>query len=206
MDTSTSAYRLMELIAISGECSPRVLAHLHLSGSYGEKLITRLKKEGHIRTHYKDGLRGYRLTSRGEKAPSGRKPCPLLLLPLRQLRHQPSPQRLPKEAQTPAGIHCLCPAPGRRRRNIPGQEGTTVLSENREQPDGSLSYGTASLLPLPRGQGAWGGSRKDQQFQDHRHPACPGVHLCRILHRRRTDEMGIPDGTEGKGVALLPCQ
>ena len=44
MDTSTSAYRLMELIAISGECSPRVLAHLHLSGSYGEKLITRLKK------------------------------------------------------------------------------------------------------------------------------------------------------------------
>ena len=44
MDTSTSAYRLMELIAISGECSPRVLAHLHLSTSYGEKLITRLKK------------------------------------------------------------------------------------------------------------------------------------------------------------------
>ncbi len=35
MDTSTSAYRLMELIAISGECSPRVLAHLHLSTSYG---------------------------------------------------------------------------------------------------------------------------------------------------------------------------
>lgn len=36
MDTSTSAYRLMELIAISGECSPRVLAHLHLSTSYGK--------------------------------------------------------------------------------------------------------------------------------------------------------------------------
>ena len=67
MDTSTSAYRLMELIAISGECSPRVLAHLHLSTSYGEKLITRLKKEGCIKTHYKDGLRGYRLTGRGKK-------------------------------------------------------------------------------------------------------------------------------------------
>ena len=67
MDTTTSAYRLMEMAAISGECSPRVLAHLHLNTSYGEKLITRLKKEGHIRTHYKDGLRGYRLTSRGKK-------------------------------------------------------------------------------------------------------------------------------------------
>lgn len=67
MDTSTSAYRLMELIAISGECSPRVLSHLHLSASYGEKLITRLKKEGYIRAHYRDGLRGYRLTSRGKK-------------------------------------------------------------------------------------------------------------------------------------------
>ncbi len=67
MDTSTSAYRLMELIAISGECSPHALTHLHLSTSYGEKLTTRLKKEGYIRTHYKDGLRGYRLTSRGKK-------------------------------------------------------------------------------------------------------------------------------------------
>lgn len=67
MDTSTCAYRLMELIAISGECSPHVLAHLGLGGSYGEKLITRLKREGYIRTHYKDGLRGYRLTSRGKK-------------------------------------------------------------------------------------------------------------------------------------------
>ncbi|MCM1188521.1 MAG: hypothetical protein NC541_04395 [bacterium] len=67
MDTSTSAYRLMELAAISGECSPGVLALLGIGPSYGEKLITRLKGEGYVRTHYKDGLRGYRLTSRGEK-------------------------------------------------------------------------------------------------------------------------------------------
>ena len=67
MDTSTSAYRLMELTAISGECSTRVLAHFHLNTSYGEKLITRLKKDGNLRTHYKDGLRGYRLTNRGKK-------------------------------------------------------------------------------------------------------------------------------------------
>ena len=67
VDTSTSAYRLMELAAISGECSPGVLAHLGIGRSYGEKLITRLKGEGYVRTHYKDRLRGYRLTSRGKK-------------------------------------------------------------------------------------------------------------------------------------------
>ena len=70
MDTSTSAYRLMELIAISGECSPRVLAHLHLSGSYGEKLITRLKKEGHIRTHYKKTLPASPFTSPAAPTPT----------------------------------------------------------------------------------------------------------------------------------------
>ncbi len=75
MDSSTSTYRLMELIAISGECSPRALTHLHLSTSYGEKLTTRLKKEGYIRTHYKDGLRGYRLTSRGKKLLLGENPA-----------------------------------------------------------------------------------------------------------------------------------
>ena len=67
MDTPTSAYRIMELTAISGECSPGVLAHLGISRSYGEKLITRLRGEGYIKIHYKNKLRGYRLTSRGKK-------------------------------------------------------------------------------------------------------------------------------------------
>ena len=75
MDTSTSAYRLMELAAISGECSPGVLAHLGIGRSYGEKLITRLKGEGYVRTHYKDGLRGYRLTGRGKKLLLGENPA-----------------------------------------------------------------------------------------------------------------------------------
>lgn len=38
-----------------------------ISKSYGEKLITKLKEENYIKTHYKDRLRGYRLTSRGKK-------------------------------------------------------------------------------------------------------------------------------------------
>ena len=67
MDTSTFTYKLLSLIALSGECSPDVLPRLGVSDSYGEKLITRLKEDGYIKTHYKDRLRGYRLTNKGKR-------------------------------------------------------------------------------------------------------------------------------------------
>lgn len=66
MDTTSSAYRLLSLIALSGECCIDVLSYMGISKSYGEKLITKLKEENYIKTHYKDRLRGYRLTSRGK--------------------------------------------------------------------------------------------------------------------------------------------
>lgn len=67
MDTNSSAYQLLELTALSGECSPDVLTHLNISQSYIEKLITRLKSKKYLKTHYKDQLRGYRLTTTGKK-------------------------------------------------------------------------------------------------------------------------------------------
>lgn len=67
MDSSNSGYKLLELIALSGEFSPSLVARLGISPSYSEKLITRLKEQRYIRTHYKNRLRGYRLTSRGKK-------------------------------------------------------------------------------------------------------------------------------------------
>ena len=66
-DTSTAAYRLFSLTALSGECNPDVLTRLGISPSYGEKLVTKLKEENFIKTHYKDRLRGYRLTCGGKK-------------------------------------------------------------------------------------------------------------------------------------------
>lgn len=67
MDTSTSAYRLLTLTALSGECSPDVLSYIGISHSYSEKLITKLKDENYIKTHYKEHLRGYRLTNNAKK-------------------------------------------------------------------------------------------------------------------------------------------
>lgn len=66
MDTSSKAYKLLSLIAISGECSKDVYPFLYLTDSYNEKLMTRLKSDGLIKIHYKDKLRGIRLTRRGK--------------------------------------------------------------------------------------------------------------------------------------------
>lgn len=66
-DPSTAAYRLLTLIALSGECSPDVIPRLGIGPSYGEKLLTRLKEDNLIKTHYKDRLRGLRLTCDGKR-------------------------------------------------------------------------------------------------------------------------------------------
>lgn len=67
MITDTFQYRLLELTALSGEFPADLLGRLGAGPSYGEKLITRLKEEKLLRTHYKDRLRGYRLTLAGKK-------------------------------------------------------------------------------------------------------------------------------------------
>ena len=66
-NTSTAAYSLLSLTALSGECSPDILSRLGIGPSYGEKLVTKLKDEGLLKTHYKDRLRGYRLACGGKK-------------------------------------------------------------------------------------------------------------------------------------------
>lgn len=60
----TQKFQLLELIGISGEFPADQLGRLFSSPSYAEKVVTELKAEKLIRTHYKDKLRGYRLTKR----------------------------------------------------------------------------------------------------------------------------------------------
>ena len=67
LNLSNSAFRILTLIALSGECSPDAIFHLGIKPAYCTKLITGLKENNYIKTHYKDRLRGYRLTSRGKK-------------------------------------------------------------------------------------------------------------------------------------------
>ena len=67
MNITNNAYLVLTLIALSGECSTDAVPLLGIRPSYCEKLITGLKEENYIKTHYKDRLRGYRLTSKGKK-------------------------------------------------------------------------------------------------------------------------------------------
>lgn len=67
MEKSTQAHQLLELIAISGEFPAGALHRLTGANTYKEKLITGLKGEKLIRTHYKNKLRGYRLTTTAKK-------------------------------------------------------------------------------------------------------------------------------------------
>lgn len=63
----TQKFKLLEMIGICGEFPANQLNRLFSSSSYAEKLITQLKSEKLIRTHYKDKLRGYRLTKKGKE-------------------------------------------------------------------------------------------------------------------------------------------
>lgn len=67
LHTDSAKYRLLEMIGICGEFPSGQLSRLLESTSYAEKLITDLKADKLIRTHYRDRLRGYRLTGRAKK-------------------------------------------------------------------------------------------------------------------------------------------
>lgn len=63
--TDTICYHLLELTAICGEFPAGQLIRIPGSTSYKESVITSLKKDGLMKTYYRDKLRGYRL---GRKA------------------------------------------------------------------------------------------------------------------------------------------
>ena len=82
------AYRLLSLTAISGEFPTDQLNRLPGSPYYLESVVTALKKDGLLRTYYRDKLRGYRLGHSAGK-PAGQ----VCQLPDRRYRHQPFEMR-----------------------------------------------------------------------------------------------------------------
>ena len=58
---------LLELTAISGEFPQKDLYRIAGGKSYKESVVGTLKREGLIKTYYRDSLRGLRLTCRAKK-------------------------------------------------------------------------------------------------------------------------------------------
>ena len=61
------AYELLELAAIFGEFPIDLLTRLSGGASYKEKIVTTLKRQGLLKTYYKDGRRGLRPTTTAKK-------------------------------------------------------------------------------------------------------------------------------------------
>ncbi|MCL2775948.1 MAG: hypothetical protein FWD71_21770, partial [Oscillospiraceae bacterium] len=64
---ATQGYQLTELIGLCGEFPADAVYRLGGGKEYRQDLITRLKKTGVIKVHYRDKLRGYRLTTRAKQ-------------------------------------------------------------------------------------------------------------------------------------------
>lgn len=63
----TAGYHLLGLVAISGELPTDQLSRLPGGDFYKENVVKALKRKHLLRTFYKDGLRGYRLTAKAKK-------------------------------------------------------------------------------------------------------------------------------------------
>lgn len=65
--TNKLAALILTLIALSGEFPMAQIKRLPSSDAYQEKILKRLKSENLIRTYYRNGLRGLRLTAQAKK-------------------------------------------------------------------------------------------------------------------------------------------
>lgn len=63
----TQPHLLLWLTAISGEFPAALVSRLPGGSSYKESVVKRLKHDGLLRTYYRDGLRGLRLTTAAKK-------------------------------------------------------------------------------------------------------------------------------------------
>ena len=67
-DKETAGYQLLELVAISGELPADQLRRLPGGYAYKLNVVRALKSKKLLRTYYRNGLRGYRLTSSAKEA------------------------------------------------------------------------------------------------------------------------------------------
>ncbi len=87
------AYKLLSLTAISGEFPTDQLNRLPGSPYYLESVVTALKKDGLLRTYYRDKLRGYRLGAASQSHSAGKPAGQVCQLPDGRYRHQPFEMR-----------------------------------------------------------------------------------------------------------------
>lgn len=99
----SQAYRVLALVALSGECAEEALTLLLPQESYRQKVLRRLLEERLLSKYQKDGVKGYRLMQKGERNPTTVRVGTVFFLSGRRCRFFHAQGRL--NTKTTAALH-----------------------------------------------------------------------------------------------------
>lgn len=192
------AYRLLSLTAISGEFPTDQLNRLPGSPYYLESVVTALKKDGLLRTYYRDKLRGYRLGPRAKATLLESRPDRFASY----LTGDTDTNRLKCEIDRRLRLHRLA-------ETYVTMDNAGVCVYRDEKPAIFAPEGYAGgRIVYP----AFFSSREvkemgdrhheDPQFPLHWNTPCALRHLRDLQQQQRPDEVALQIGNAGQGIDL----
>ena len=189
------AYRLLSLTAISGEFPTDQLNRLPGSPYYLESVVTALKKDGLLRTYYRDKLRGYRLGPRAKATLLDSRPDRFASY----LTGDTDTNRLKCEIDRRLRLHRLA-------ETYMTMDNAGVCVYRDEKPAIFAPEGYAgSRIVYP----AFFSSREVKemgidttQFPLHWNTPCALRHLRDLQQQQRPDEVALQIGNAGQGIDL----
>lgn len=192
------AYRLLSLTAISGEFPTDQLNRLPGSPYYLESVVTALKKDGLLRTYYRDKLRGYRLGPRAKATLLESRPDRFASY----LTGDTDTNRLKCEIDRRLRLHRLA-------ETYMTMDNAGVCVYRDEKPaifapegyaGGRIVYPAFFSSREVKEMGI--DTTKDPQFPLHWNTPCALRHLRDLQQQQRPDEVALQIGNAGQGIDL----
>ena len=191
------AYRLLSLTAISGEFPTDQLNRLPGSPYYLESVVTALKKDGLLRTYYRDKLRGYRLGPRAKATLLESRPDRFASY----LTGDTDTNRLKCEIDRRLRLHRLA-----ETYVTMDNAGVCVYRDEKPAifaPDGYAGgrivypafFSSREVKEMDR-------HHEDPQFPLHWNTPCALRHLRDLQQQQRPDEVALQIGNAGQGIDL----
>lgn len=192
------AYRLLSLTAISGEFPTDQLNRLPGSPYYLESVVTALKKDGLLRTYYRDKLRGYRLGPRAKATLLKSRPDRFASY----LTGDTDTNRLKCEIDRRLRLHRLA-------ETYMTMDNAGVCVYRDEKPAIFAPEGYAggrivypAFFQFQRSERNGDRHHEDPQFPLHWNTPCALRHLRDLQQQQRPDEVALQIGNAGQGIDL----
>ena len=188
------AYKLLSLTAISGEFPTDQLNRLPGSPYYLESVVTALKKDGLLRTYYRDKLRGYRLGPRAKATLLESRPDRFASY----LTGDTDTNRLKCEIDRRLRLHRLA-------ETYVTMDNAGVCVYRDEKPAIFAPEGYAGgriVYQFQRSERNGDRHHEDPQFPLHWNTPCALRHLRDLQQQQRPDEVALQIGNAGQGIDL----